>query len=195
MLGLVLLYVGIVLISNGICGLTKVDPKSTAVMNFFVGGLSIICNVVVITYSALNPVAPVEGAEDIAQVSHHLTNFYGPATGLLFGFTYLYAAINHTFGLDWRPYSWYSLFVAINAIPAAILSHYSDMLDDHKVLGITEGDWWAIIWLAWGVLWLTAFIENILKIPLGKFTPWLAIIEGILTAWIPAWLLFIQHWV
>ncbi|NGP56543.1 AmiS/UreI family transporter, partial [Helicobacter pylori] len=29
MLGLVLLYVGIVLISNGICGLTKVDPKST----------------------------------------------------------------------------------------------------------------------------------------------------------------------
>ncbi|MGL2813753.1 AmiS/UreI family transporter, partial [Helicobacter pylori] len=41
MLGLVLLYVGIVLISNGICGLTKVDPKSTAVMNFFVGGLSI----------------------------------------------------------------------------------------------------------------------------------------------------------
>ncbi len=77
MLGLVLLYVGIVLISNGICGLTKVDPKSTAVMNFFVGGLSIICNVVVITYSALNPTAPVEGAEDIAQVSHHLTSFYG----------------------------------------------------------------------------------------------------------------------
>ncbi|EJB82963.1 acid-activated urea channel [Helicobacter pylori Hp H-6] len=190
-----MLYVGIVLISNGICGLTKVDPKSTAVMNFFVGGLSIICNIVVITYSALHPTAPVEGAEDIAQVSHHLTSFYGPATGLLFGFTYLYAAINHTFGLDWRPYSWYSLFVAINTIPAAILSHYSDMLDDHKVLGITEGDWWAIIWLAWGVLWLTAFIENILKIPLGKFTPWLAIIEGILTAWIPAWLLFIQHWV
>ena len=76
--------------------------------------------------------------KDIAQVSHHLTSFYGPATGLLFGFTYLYAAINHTFGLDWRPYSWYSLFVAINTIPAAILSHYSDMLDDHKVLGITE---------------------------------------------------------
>ncbi|MPX26593.1 acid-activated urea channel, partial [Moraxella catarrhalis] len=60
MLGIVLLYVWIVLISNGICGLTKVDSKSTAVRNFYVGGLSIICNIVVITYSALRPTAPVE---------------------------------------------------------------------------------------------------------------------------------------
>ncbi|WP_163499020.1 AmiS/UreI family transporter [Helicobacter suis] len=195
MLGLVLLYVAIVLISNGVCGLTGVDPKSKAVMNYFVGGISIVCNIVAIVYSTFHSAPLVAGPEDIQQVSQHLINFYGPATGLLFGVTYLYAAINNTFNLDWRPYGWYCLFVTINTIPAAILSHYSDALEAHRFLGITEGDWWAFIWLAWGVLWLTGWIEEVAKIKLGNFVPWLAIIEGIITAWLPAWLLFIEHWV
>lgn len=65
MLGFVLLYVGIVLISNGICGLIKVDFKSIVVMNFFVGGFFIICNVVVIIYFVFNFIVFVEGVEDI----------------------------------------------------------------------------------------------------------------------------------
>nr|ABI95467.1 UreI [Helicobacter felis ATCC 49179] len=194
MLGLVLLYVAVVLISNGVSGLANVDAKSKAIMNYFVGGLSIVCNVVAIIYSTFHPTPPATGPEDVAQVSQHLINFYGPATGLLFGFTYLYAAINNTFNLDWKPYGWYCLFVTINTIPAAILSHYSDALDDHRLLGITEGDWWAFIWLAWGVLWIGGWIECALGKSLGKFVPWLAIVEGVITAWIPAWLLFIQHW-
>ena len=39
MLGVVLLYVAIVLISNGIARLSHVDPKSQAIMNLFTGGL------------------------------------------------------------------------------------------------------------------------------------------------------------
>lgn len=41
MLGVCLLFVGIVLINNGMCTLYKVDGKSAAVMNLLTGGLSV----------------------------------------------------------------------------------------------------------------------------------------------------------
>ena len=41
MLGFCLLFVGIVLINTGACTLMKVPPKAAAVMNIFVGGLSL----------------------------------------------------------------------------------------------------------------------------------------------------------
>ena len=44
MLGVCLLFVGIVLINNGMCTLYNVDGKSTAVMNIFTGGLSLFIN-------------------------------------------------------------------------------------------------------------------------------------------------------
>ena len=52
----------------------------------------------------------------------------------------------------------------------------------------------SVIWLLWGVLWLTTFIEIILKRNLGKFVPYLAIFEGIVTAWIPGFLLLRGLW-
>ena len=48
MLGIVLLYVGIVLINNGIARLTKIDAKSAAVMNIFTGALSVTLNILAI---------------------------------------------------------------------------------------------------------------------------------------------------
>ena len=46
MLGVCLLFVGIVLINNGMCSLYNVDGKSTAIMNIFTGGLSLFINFV-----------------------------------------------------------------------------------------------------------------------------------------------------
>ena len=46
MLGVCLLFVGIVLINNGMCTLYKVDGKSAAVMNLLTGGLSVFINFV-----------------------------------------------------------------------------------------------------------------------------------------------------
>ncbi len=173
MLGLILLYVAIVLISNGIARLCNIDAKSQSVMNFFTGGLSVIGNVIVIIHG---------------EVTGHSPDFYAAATGLLFGFTYLYVGINGVFNLDQRLYSWYSLFVAINSIPAGIwcIMHGN----------ITNMYSWAfaIIWWLWGVLWITAWIENVLKKPLGKFVGYLAIFEGIFTAWIPGVLLLVGMW-
>lgn len=172
MLGLVLMYVAIVLMNNGFCRLMKCDGKSTAVMNIFAGGISVVANLVTIIYG------------DFADTSNATSDFYAAATGLLFGFTYLFVAINNIFNLDWRPYGWFSLFVAINSIPAAYLSYNQ---------GTNEGFWFMWIWLAWGVLWLTGWIETVLKKEL-PFVPYLAILEGIFTAWIPAWLIITGQW-
>ena len=161
MLEIVLLYVAIVLINNGICRLSNIDSKSASIMNIFVGLLSVVINVIAIIHG----------------------DFYAAATGLLFGFTYLFVAANNLFNLDTRAFGWYSLFVAINSIPAAYLSYKDDVVH----ISFTA------IWLAWGVLWLTGFIECVLKIEL-KFVPYLAIFEGIVTAWIPAWLFFMGIW-
>lgn len=46
MLGVCLLFVGIVLINNGMCTFYQVDGKSAAVMNILTGGLSIFINAV-----------------------------------------------------------------------------------------------------------------------------------------------------
>ena len=161
MLGIVLLYVGIVLILNGISRLYGVDEKSAAVMNIFTGGLAVVLDV----------------------ISAIMGEYYSVGTGLLFGFTYLFIALNGIFKLDKRPYGWYSLFVAINTIPCAYISWVND--DDWRM---------GIIWILWGILWLTAFIELILKKDLGKFVPYLAIFEGIITAWIPGFMMLVEAW-
>ena len=169
MLGVVLLYVGIVLINNGIARLTDVDAKSASVMNLFTGGLSIIANIITIVHGDFMLIGDIG-------------DFYSAATGLLFGFTYLYVAVNSIFNLDPRLYGWYSLFVAINSVPAAWIEFY------------VNGDWrMAVIWILWGILWLTGFIENVLKKHLS-FVPYLAIFEGIVTAWIPGFLILTNLW-
>lgn len=170
MLGIVLMYVAIVLINNGICRITNINSKTCSVINIFVGTLSVIINIVIIVYG---------------NITGDKNNFLAAATGLLFGFTYLFIAYNNLFDLDLRAYGWYSLFVAINSLPAAYLSYNGG--DTQQNISF------AIIWLAWGFLWLTAWIESVLKIEL-KFVPYLAIIEGIFTAWIPSWLLLVGYW-
>ncbi len=171
MLGVVLLYVGIVLISNGLYRLEGIQDKSNVVMNIFTGGLGLILNIIAIAYGNAT-------GQDASW-------FYGSATGLLFAFTYLYTAINTIFEFDQRLYGWFSLFVAINSIPAGLLCITSNY-GGNAIYGI--------IWWLWGLLWLTAFIEINLKKDLGKFVPYLAIFEGVVTAWIPGFLMLINMW-
>lgn len=168
MLGVCLLFVGIVLINNGVCTLLKVNPKAAAVMNFFVGGLSIF----------INAVSIIQG------------NYYAAGTGLLFGFTYLFVALNNLLKLDPRPFAVFSTFVAVNAVVFGII----EGITGSEALGITA-DWrWAVIWWLWAILWGTAFFTDILKKNLGKFVPCLQIFEGIITAWVPGILILLGVW-
>lgn len=164
MLGLVLLFVGFVLINNGVARLYNYDKKATAIVNIFVGLLSVICNIITICNAS------------------SATDYYSAGTGLLFGFTYLFIALNNIFDLDTRPYGIYSLLVAIVAIPASIVS-------------LCEGDIrFFIIWLLWSVLWATGFLETVLKKNLGNFVSYLLIFEGVFTGLIPGFLMLIERW-
>lgn len=170
MLGCILLYVGMVLISNGLAGLQKIDDKSRVVMNLFTGGLSLILNIVALSWGII--------------ADKPASWFYASATGLLFAFTYLYSAINTIFDFDWRLYGWFSLFVAINSVPAGILCFR----------GYGGNAIYGLIWWAWGVLWLTGFLSNNLHMKIDKFSGWLSVIEGIVTAWIPGFLMLVGLW-
>lgn len=170
MLGTILLYVGIVLISNGLAGILEIKDKSMAVMNIFTGGLSLILNLVALSWGIIS-------GQDASW-------FYASATGLLFAFTYLYSAINTIFEFDQRLYGWFSLFVAINAVPAGALCF----------AGYGGNAIYGLIWWAWGILWLTGFLTAGLGKNLGKFPSWLGLIEGIITAWIPGFLMLVNRW-
>lgn len=168
MLGVCLLFVGIVLINNGACALMGVSKKAAAVMNFFTGALSVFINFVAI----------VQG------------NYYAAGTGLLFGFTYLFVAFNNVFELDTRPFAVFSVFVSINAF----IFGWIEGISGSTALNITPDIRWLAIWWLWAVLWGSALFTDILKKDLKKFVPCLQIFEGILTAWIPGVLMLLKKW-
>ncbi len=180
MLGVVLLYVGAVLINNGYCTLANVDKKASAVMKIFAGALGVVAQTITLVMANISPIS--QGSNGVVSVDTF--QWYAAATGLLFAFTYLWQAANDLWDLDVRPYGIYCLFVAINAVLCSYLSYIN-----------FDGDVrFTFIWLAWALLWLTAPIEINLKKPLGKFAPTLAIVCGIFTAWIPGALMLVGLW-
>lgn len=178
MVAAVLLYVGAVLVINGLwlLGQTydwnalKISFKEIAVMNTFTGGLGFIVALVAIARGGL------AAETDIGSVA--LGGYI-----LLFAFTYLWVAINQVTGADGRGLGWYSLFVAITAVPTGFL-----------LLQASGGDpwlvWLGLNWLAWSVLWLLFFLLLALQWKVARLTGAVAAIEGVVTGWLPAYLLF-----
>ena len=168
MLGVCLLFVGIVLINNGVCALANVDKKSAAVMYILTGGLSLFINFVNL----------VQG------------NYYAAGTGLLFCFTYLFVAMMNIFDLNPLPFAWFSSFVAVNAV----IFGFVEGITGSEALGIAPDPRWAAIWWLWAVLWGTSFVTDIMGKKLGKFVPCLQVFEGIVTAWVPGVMLLLGVW-
>lgn len=164
LLGLTLLYVGAVLILNGLWMLGRIDDREISVINLFVGGLTLLV--------ALK-LAFGEGA--------NAASIKAGALSLLFSFTYLWVAINRHTGADGRGLGWFSLFVAITALPVAV---------DTLRLAASTWDWWfGLSWLAWALLWLLFFLLLALKKPVTRLTACMAIGQGVLTGWLPGYLL------
>lgn len=162
-LGLGLLYVGAVLVLNGIWLLGYIQDREIWVINFFTGGLVVL----VALYSAFGVSEP-----DRASV-------LAAAQFLLFAFTYLWVGINRLIDVDGRGLGWFCLFVAVTAVPTAF------------ALFAAGGPLWlAFNWSAWAVLWFVYWL--LLGLGMGqltRFSGWLTIVLGIITAWIPGYLL------
>ena len=161
-LGLGLLYVGAVLVLNGIWLLGYIQDREIWVMNLFTGGLVL----AVALYSAFGP-----GPNQFSVLA--------AAQFLLFAFTYLWVGINRFLDVDSRGLGWYCLFVAITAVPIAFTI-------------LTGGGpiWLGLNWSAWAVLWFVYWLLLALGITrLTRFSGVLTILIGIATAWIPGYLL------
>jgi putative amide transporter protein len=194
LLGVVLLYVGVVLIVNGIWLIgqarvaeaaptpagaggaavaaaeahpTFIENREVAVLNIFTGFVGVIAAVTLAVQGNQN--------EDLASIR---------AAGyiLLFAFTYLWVAYNQFAGVRGHAFGWYCLFVAITAVVAG---YYTFRDADGNDASIYLG----VAWFAWAVLWFMFFLLLALERPIARITGWLAVLEGIGTSWVFAILL------
>ena len=164
MLGLALFYVGAVLCLNGLWLLGRIGDNEIAVIDVFVGVITLLVSL----YLAIGP-----GADQASIKAAALT--------LLFTFTYFWVAVNRYNGADGRGLGWFCLFVAITAIPVTAQALHG---------AISTWDFWfALCWAAWGILWLLFFILLVIKKPIAKFVGAVTVVEGILTGWLPGYLL------
>ena len=164
LLGLALLYVGSVLFLNGIWLMGRIADREIAIINFFVGGLTAL----VALFMAFGPNA------DAASIK-------GAALTLLFTFTYLWVAYNRFNDVDGRGLGWYSLFVSITVVPVAL----DTLINATTVWGY----WFGLCWAAWAVLWFMYFLLLAMQKPIAKVTGAVTSIQGILTGWLPGYLL------
>ena len=163
-----LLYVGAVLFLNGMMLLGRVDARSAAPLNIFVGGLQVI-----------TPTYLIFTANGDADTILFASGLY------LFGFTYLYVAFNLLAGLDGTGAGYFSLFVAVCAVVYSYLSFTK--LNDNA---------FGVIWLYWAFLWALFFVVLGLGVEsLSRYTGAVAAIQGWLTGVIPAFLLLTGNWV
>jgi putative amide transporter protein len=189
LLGVMLLYVGVVLIVNGIwlvgqaraaalapagddspaasADPTLLENREVSVINLFTGFVGIVCAVTLLIQGNQN--------EDLASIR-------GGGFILLFAFTYLWVAFNTFLGANGRAFGWYCLFVAVTAVAAGYYTFKDAAGDDASI-------WLGIDWLAWAVLWFLFFLLLALQRPVARVTGIVAIVEGIATAWIFGFLL------
>jgi hypothetical protein len=162
-----LLYVGAILFLNGMMLLGFVESRSAAPLNYFVGGLQVLTPTYLIIASG--------GDADV---------ILGASGLYLFGFTYLYVAINLMNGLDGTGLGYFSLFVAVCAVVYAWIKF--DRVGDNA---------FGVIWLSWAFLWgLFFLLLGRGKANLGRYTGFVAAFQGWVTGAIPAFLLLTGRW-
>lgn len=162
-----LLYVGAVLVINGLMLLGRMNAQAAAPLNYFVGALQVLTPTVLIIQA--------DGDSSI---------IFGASGLYLFGFTYLWLAINSTAGWDGAGLGWFSLFVAVAALG---YSWHAFTAESDPAFGV--------IWLLWSVLWFLFFLLLALDLDsLGPAVGVVALVDGVLTGAVPAFLTLSGRW-
>jgi putative amide transporter protein len=135
--------------------------REVAVLNIFTGFIGVVASVTLLVQgNRTGDLVAVRGAGFI----------------LLFAFTYLWVSANQYLNAEGRAFGWYCLFVAITAIPAGIYTLQA-------ANGNTALVWLGIDWFAWALLWGMFWALLALRLPIGRITGWVALLEGIGTSW------------
>ncbi|UMG93514.1 AmiS/UreI family transporter [Nocardioides sp. TF02-7] len=161
-----LLFVGAVLFVNGLLFLGRVDPRSAALLNLFVGALQ--------TAVPFYLVATAATPDEVLA-----------AAGIfLFGFTYLYVGIGNLAGHDGGGLGWYSAWVALLAAGFGVVNIVR--FDDP-----TTG----LLWLQWSALWAVFWVVLALGVErLTPAAGWLTLILSFTTCTVPGFLLLLGEW-
>lgn len=140
---------------------TFIKPAELAIINYFTAGVGVVAATVLVVFGTMTG--------DVGYIA-------SAAFIMLFGFTYLFVALNQNTGAGNHAFGWFCLFVAVTAVPIAI-----------NVLSNANGNlgtiWLGIDWIVWAVLWLCFFLLLALERPIAKQVGWFAIIVAIGTAW------------
>jgi hypothetical protein len=182
LLGVVLLYVGAVLVVNGIwligqarvaaageAGATSAEAHPTFIQNREISVLNVFTGFVGVV-AAVTLMIQGNSDGDLGQIR-------GGGYILLFAFTYLWVAANNFLNAGGRAFGWYCLFVAITAIPAGIWS----FANAH---GNAASIYLGVCWFAWAVLWFLFFMLLALDRQVARLAGAVAVLEGIGTAWV-----------
>lgn len=164
LLGFLLLYVGAVLFLNGLWLMDKIQDREIVVINI-VSGLVAAGVVVQGAFGSAADAGSVRAA----------------ALTLLFATTYFWVAYNRLASVDGRGLGWFSLFVSITVVPVFLRAAGS--------MGTTIETWMAVNWLIWAVLWFMYFLLLALGRPILRQTAWVTLLAGIITGWVPGFLL------
>jgi hypothetical protein len=191
MLGVVLLYVGAVLVINGLwlIGQSRaaaaadggaveaerhplfMQGREVTVINLFTGFVGVVAAVTFMVHG--------DTQGDLADIR-------GGGLILLFAFTYLWVAANGFLNAGAHAFGWYCLFVAVTAVPVGIYTFNNANGNDASI-------YLGICWIAWAVLWFLFFVLLALDQPIARITGALAVIEGIGTAWVFGLLLLLDQ--
>jgi hypothetical protein len=156
--------VGAVLFLNGIWLLGKIGDNEISVINILTGTITLF----IALYLAFNPAA------DLASIR-------ATALTLLFTCTYYWVALNRYNGADGRGLGWFSIFVAITAVPVSI-----DLLQSANS---TWGVWFGLSWVMWAFVWFLFFLLLAMQKPIAKLAGIATVLAGIFTGWLPGYLL------
>lgn len=162
--GFVLFYVGAVLVINGLWLLDRIDGREIVVINI----VTALVSGAVVLHDAFGPRADAESIRNAT-------------LSLLFCTTYLWVAWNRLSGADGRGLGWFSLFVAVTALPVSVLA-FRDALN-------TGETWMAANWLAWAGLWFLYFLMLALRYPVTRQAGWVTLLAGVFTGWLPGFLM------
>ncbi|WP_254544069.1 AmiS/UreI family transporter [Halomarina pelagica] len=153
-LGMGLVFVGAVLVVNGLWLLGRGSDRDTAVLNFLVGGLTL--------FIALWWAFGGEASPGTA---------FNAAATLLFSFTYLWVGVNaYRRADDQRSLGWYCILVTVVAVPTGYLVWVGGDV------GL------ALLWWIWAILWATFWL--LLALRRTDYTApvaWYTIAVGIVT--------------
>lgn len=166
-----LLFVGAVLLVNGLVFLGRVDGRAAIPINLLAGSTLVLTALLLV--ASVEPDSPTSA-----------TTTFGAVGFALFGFTYLTVALNSLLGGSGSALGWYCGWAAIIATVLAMIN-FSD--------GAAPQMGW--LWASWALLFISFFLALI--VPGAWWTPSagiLAILQGFTTATIPALVMIGGSW-